>query len=216
MHKDTKWAKQIISMQRRDGAWGDFHTLSGSSNSPLTTERALRRLERLGFTIKDECIERAISYMSDCLSGKTEIPDRREKLVDWDVFTSLMLSTWIRRFTKDVPIANQVADQWADVISQAFHHGAYAHEDYIAAYQEVFGGKARGTRLIKFVSFYTVSLMQGCLDKGTEEALTDYVLNKDDGIYYIYEERLTVLPVFASKQANSGHWTAFQIQICSV
>ena len=74
MHKDTKWAKQIISMQREDGAWGDFHTLS----------------------------------------GKREIPDRREKLVDWDVFTSLMLSTWIRRFTKDVPIANQVADQWVD------------------------------------------------------------------------------------------------------
>ena len=119
MHKDTKWAKQIISMQREDGAWGDFHTRSGSSNSPLTTERALRRLEHLGFTIKDECIERAISYMSDCLSGKRKIPDRREKLVDWDVFTSLMLSTWIRRFTKDVPIANQVADQWGDVISQA-------------------------------------------------------------------------------------------------
>jgi len=129
MHKDTKWAKQIISMQREDGAWGDFHTLSSSSNSPLTTERVLRRLERLGFTIKDECIERAISYMSDCLSGKREIPDRREKLVDWDVFTSLMLSTWIRRFTKDVPIANQVANQWVDVISQAFHQGRYAHED---------------------------------------------------------------------------------------
>ncbi|MDE6906674.1 MAG: hypothetical protein K2P21_00685 [Lachnospiraceae bacterium] len=52
MHKDTKWAKQIISMQREDGAWGDFHTLSSSSNSPLTMERALRRLERLGFKSK--------------------------------------------------------------------------------------------------------------------------------------------------------------------
>ena len=122
IHKETKWAKQIISMQRRDGTWGDFHTLS----------------------------------------GKREIPDRREKLVDWDMFTSLILSTWIRRFTKDVPIANQVADQWGDVISQAFLHGAYAHEDYIAAYREVFGGKTRGTRLIKFVSFYIISLMQGC------------------------------------------------------
>lgn len=203
IHKETKWAKQIISMQRRDGAWGDFHTLSGSSNSPLTTERALQRLERLGFTIKDECIERAIFYMSDCLSGKREIPDRREKLVDWDMFTSLILSTWIRRFTKDVPIANQVAGQWGDVISQAFHHGAYAHEDYIAAYQEVFGGKTRGARLIKFVSFYTISLVQGCLDKGVEEALMDYVLNLEDGIHYIYEERLTVLPpVFASKQTS--------------
>ena len=45
--------------------------------------------------------------------------------------------------------------------------------------------------------------MQGCLNKGTEEALTDYVLNLEDGIHYIYEERLTVLPpVFASKQTS--------------
>ena len=101
MHKDTKWEKQIISMQKEDGAWGDFRTLSVSSNSPLTTERALQCLERLGFTIEDECIENAVSYMRDCLSGKREIPDRREKLIDWDVFTSLMLSTWIRRFTRD-------------------------------------------------------------------------------------------------------------------
>lgn len=203
MHKDTKWAKQIISMQKEDGAWGDFHTLSVSSNSPLTTERALQRLERLGFTIEDECIEKAVSYMSDCLSGKREIPDRREKLVDWDVFTSLMLSTWIRRFTRDIPIANQVTKQWTDVISQAFHHGTYDHEGYIAAYQDVFGGKARGARLIKFVSFYTISLMQGHLDKGVEEALINYVLKKDDGIYYIYEERLTVLPLaFESRQAS--------------
>ena len=103
----------------------------------------------------------------------------------------------------DVPIANQVADQWADVISQAFHHGAYDHEGYIAAYQDVFGGKARGARLIKFVSFYTISLMQGYLDKGVEEALMNYVLKTDDGIYYIYEERLTVLPpAFESRQAS--------------
>lgn len=203
MHKDTKWAKQIISMQREDGAWGDFHTLSVSSNSPITTEQALRRLERLGFTIEDQCIQRAVSYMSDCLSGKREIPDRREKLLDWDVFTSLMLSTWIRRFTKDVPMANQVADQWAGVISQAFHQDAYYHEDYVAAYQDVFGVKPRGARLIKFVSFYTISLMQGCLDKRVEEALIDYVLDMEDGIYYIYDERLAVLPpVFESRQAS--------------
>ncbi len=62
------------------------------------------------------------------------------------------------------------------LISQAFHQGTYAHEDYIAAYQDVFGGKTRGTRLIKFVSFYIISLMQGCQDKGVEEALMDYVL----------------------------------------
>ena len=48
MHKDTKWAKQIIAMQEEDGKWGSFHTLSVSSGRPITTEQALRRLERLG------------------------------------------------------------------------------------------------------------------------------------------------------------------------
>ena len=63
MHKDTKWAKQIIAMQEEDGKWGSFHTLSVSSGRPITTEQALRRLERLGYTIEDVCIQKAVSYM---------------------------------------------------------------------------------------------------------------------------------------------------------
>lgn len=51
MHKDGKWAKQIISLQEDDGKWGCFHSLSQVYNSPLTTEQALRRLERLGYTL---------------------------------------------------------------------------------------------------------------------------------------------------------------------
>ena len=43
MHRETKWAKQIISMQREDGAWGGFHTLFGSSNSPLNIWRLRNR-----------------------------------------------------------------------------------------------------------------------------------------------------------------------------
>ena len=58
-------------------------------------------------------------------------------------------------------------------------------------------------RLIDYTCFYQISLLVNCLDRRTEEALMDYVLDKEDGIYYIYEERLTVLPpVFASKQAS--------------
>ena len=51
--------------------------------------------------------------MSDCLVGKKTIPDRVEKVHDWNVFLSLILSTGIRRFTKDNPVANKVAEQWA-------------------------------------------------------------------------------------------------------
>ena len=39
MHKDTRWAQQIISLQDEDGKWGYFHTLFTDSKSPITTEK---------------------------------------------------------------------------------------------------------------------------------------------------------------------------------
>ena len=69
MYKDTKWAKQIISLQDDEGKWGYFHTLYGDSKSSYTTEKALRRLEVLVYTIQDDCIQKAVYYMKDCLKG---------------------------------------------------------------------------------------------------------------------------------------------------
>lgn len=203
MHKDTRWAEQIISMQEKDGKWGFFHTPFGSSRRPITTEQALRRLERLGYTIEDTCIQKACSYMNNCLVGRAEIPDRREKLLDWEIFVSLMLAVWIRRFSDGYPAANKVAGQWAAVISSAFQGGVYHHKEYISAYQDIFGVKPMGGRLIDFTCFYPISLLINCLDRRTEEALMDYVLDKEDGIYYIYSERILFLPkVFESRQAS--------------
>ena len=86
MHKEGKWAKKIISLQESDGKWGCFHSLSQFYNSPITTEQALRRLELLGYTIEDECIQKSVEYMNDCLTGKKTIPDRQEKIHDWNIF----------------------------------------------------------------------------------------------------------------------------------
>lgn len=203
MFKDTKWAKHIISLQEPDGKWGCFHSLSQFYDSSITTEQALRRLERLGFTMDDECIQKAVKYMDDCLIGNNPIPDRREKLHDWDIFTSLMLAAWIRRFTLENPNANKVAEQWTGILTNAFSRGFYNHTDYIEAYQATFGIKPQGGRLIDFVNFYPISLLAGCLDRSTESALLEYVLNKEDGIYYIYDKCLSVLPSrFESKQAS--------------
>lgn len=203
MHKDGKWAKQIIALQESDGKWGCFHSLSQFYDAPVTTEQALRRLECLGYTIEDECIQKAVSYMSGCLVGKSNIPDRREKVHDWNIFTSMILATWIRRFTYDNPDANRVAKQWAGVISSAFADGTYNHKEYAAAYYDILGMKPNGGRLIDFVNFYPVSLLKDCLDERTECAVMDYILDREDGIYYIYDRRLSVPPQnFESKIAS--------------
>lgn len=203
MHRDGKWAKNIIALQDEEGKWGWFHSLSQFYDAPITTEQALRRLERLGYTIEDECIQKAVSYMDDCLARRKTIPDRPEKVHDWDIFTSMILATWIRRFVSDNPNANKVASQWAGVITSAFSSGGYNHKEYIAAYYEILGMKPNGGRLIDFTNFYPISMLSGCLDEKTEKAFIEYVLNKDDGIYYIYDRKLSVLPAcFESREAS--------------
>lgn len=211
MYKDGKWAKSIIALQDDDGKWGWFHSLSQFYNSPITTEQALRRLERLGYTIEDECIQKAVSYMDDCLAGKKTIPDRREKLHDWDIFSSMLLATWIRRFTLDNSNANKVANQWANIISHAFAGGIYNHKEYVTAYRDTWGIKPNGGRFIDFVSFYPISMLSGCLDEQTEIALVDYVLNKEDGIYYIYDKRLVQLPCYFESREASRYLGAIEL-----
>lgn len=200
MHKGGKWAQRLMKLQREDGSWGRFHSMATCGDSPVTTEQALRRLRILGCTIEDDCIRRAVAYMDDCLNGRNEIPDPREKVHDWDVFTSLMLSARIREFTLENSLANRVAAQWAQVITHAFSDGNCSKTRYAEAYREVL--KPWGGRLVDFTCFYPMSLLQNMLDARTEDALMDYVLDRQDGIYYIYDRPLNVPPEFESLAAS--------------
>lgn len=203
MYRNTKWANEIRKLQDTEGKWGWFHTLSRPSGGVITTEQALRRLHCLGFTMEDDCIQKAVAYMDACLRGEKEIPDRREKLHDWDVFTELMLAAWIRMFTHENQTANQVAWRWARIITAAFAGGDYNHDAYVAVYRELHGRKPTGGRLIDFVNFYPVALLPGCLDRQTEDRYISHILNHETGIYYLYEDRIADLPErFASRKTS--------------
>jgi len=141
--------------------------------------------------------------MSDCLRGKKTIPDRREKTHNWDIFTELMLSTWIRKFTSFDEIANKVASKLAEIISNTFSSGRYNHNDYNNAYCEIFGEKPRGGRLVDFVSFYQISILSNMLDEEIEKIMIDYVINHKNSIYYIYDKPISQLPkLFMSREAS--------------
>ncbi len=201
MHKNGKWAKQIIEWQNNEGNWGDYHSLAIAGTSHIITEQAVRRLERLGYTIEDECIQKAVQYMSDCIAGKKTIPDRVEKGQDWNVFLSLILSTGIRRFTKENDDANKVARQWSEIVTAAFEDGSYNHDQYVDAYKSIL--KPNGGRIIGIENYYPVSLLCDSLDEKTECVFVDHIINFDKGIYYIYDGKLTVLPQdFQSKNAS--------------
>lgn len=203
MYKDSKWAKQIISLQKADGSWGYYHSLSQDSVLPLCTEQALRRLYHLGYTIEDECIKKAIDYLSDCLEGKNCIPDRKEKHKDWDIYVTLMLATFIRLFTDKNLVANKVAKTWANIITEAFKTGVYNQTDYEKAYYENLNLPPKMARTRDFANFYPVNLLVGVLDEKTENAMIKHLLQHENGIYYIYDKKLCEVPtVFASKETT--------------
>lgn len=201
-YRNGKWANEIISLQHPNGSWGCFHTLRHDSETPMTTEMALLRLERLGYTAEDACIIKAISYMESILHTG-QFPEGKEKTSDFETFADLIVAVWIRRFTNQSVPANEIADKWARIITEAFSSGVYSQADYNAGYMRMFGRKPKGGRLTDFVNFYQLSILPGMLDEHTESLMLDYVIKHEDGIYYIFENCLENIPFeFRSKKAS--------------
>jgi hypothetical protein len=206
-YKDGKWAKKILELQLDDGSWGYFHSLSTLTPGQfpsMTTEQALRRLKVLGYTIDDKPVKKAVTYLNNCLKGNTKIPDREEKTHNWNVYTELMLSAWIKKFTDENKAANCVAEKWRDIVSAAFKNGFYAHNEYVAAYERIFGIKLnpKAGRLVDFVHFYPISLLTNFLDRKIEAKYFLYILEHDSGMYYVYNNKLCDIPPFQSRNAS--------------
>ena len=139
--------------------------------------------------------------MDDCLRREKALPDRREKVMDWDVFTDLMLSTSIRLFTKDNENANDVAQKWAQVVSAAFEKGCFDYALYSEAYRDIL--RPNGGRLIGIANYYPIALLGDSLDASTQNALVSHILSEENGIYYIYDRRISQLPSeFQSREAS--------------
>lgn len=203
MYKDGKWAKAVIESRDDNLLWGNFHSLSVPSKDQISTEQALRRLEILGFTIEDDVISKAVNYMNDCILGKKVMPDRREKSHNWDLFSDLMFASWIRRFTKDIPSANNVAIKWSNIISEAFYFGTFSYDIYTKTFEKVFGEPIKGGRFTDFVNFYHVSLLPGLFSGDIEYFFIEYLMNSKEGIYYVNNKPLNILPSsFESKETT--------------
>lgn len=188
-YKNGKWAKKLIDLQKDDGSWGYFHTLSMPvSGKAIATEQAVNRLRRLGFTKDDEPIQRALDYMHCCLADTSKMPDPGEKRMDWDIFVKLMLSAWIRKFTHDDALANNTAKKWRTVVEAAFQSGEYDSDAYIKAFYEImmpkYGTVKRHQEVLRINSYYPIALLAGEIDEKIEKPFFDFTMNSETGYYY--------------------------------
>ena len=211
-HKYGKWAAQILAARHEDGMWGNFHTLSCPvKGRPITTEQAIRRLYRLGYTMEDEVIQRVVDCMVLCVKGEQKIDDYYERKHDWPFFEKLMLSAWIRIFAPQNPYALEVARGWAEIAEKAFVSGTYCREADIEAFTKQQGRKPKSGFETGFGMFYHAVLLQGVLTPKTERVFLDYYLSKSDGMYYIYDKPLNQVPEEFVSRGASRYLTAMEV-----
>lgn len=192
--------RKITDEQLEDGSWGRFHTLSTITKDPVTTEQALKRLFYLGLDRDDETIKKAISYMEGHLEDKYDFRDYNEKKHDWRLFSHMMAATWILIFDKDNELALDVAKKRAKVLEHTFKDGHYDSDAYVEAYNDILNPE-KGKFVWPIENFYQVSMPKGLLSKDTERAFVEYITSSDNGIYYIYNKPLKILPTeFLSKE----------------
>jgi len=205
-YKDGKWAKKIIELQHKDGSWGFFHSLSNpTSQQPMTTEQALRRLEILGYTINDKPIQKAVKYLQNCLIGKNTIPDRVEKQIDWGKFKDLMISTWIKRFIPDDKRSNDLSKKWAEIVNGSFFNNKFNQSNFNILFYKVLCYN-NSKKPIRFMTFYPISLVANNLSKDIEPLYFKYILDYDKGItYFSYTKPLNTLPQYFKSKETSAY-----------
>lgn len=190
-----KWIAQIAALQRPDGSWGRFHSLGKPTRqAPFTTEMAVRRLLVLGQTAQDEPLARALAYLRGVLARQIAPPDAREAVLNWDFFEQMMAATWIRLIVPADAEALAVAGQWAALASEAFASGSYDAAAYEAAYRARIPRLNSRERLIALDQFYMVNLLQGMLPAAVEAAYLAWLIDRPQGIYYVYDRRIAALP----------------------
>jgi hypothetical protein len=215
INHNSKWVKQILDLQHKDGSWGCFHTLSNPTKAqPMTTEQALRRLRVLELTKDDEPIRRAVAYMERLLTEETPDPDRIEKSPNWAINRPRIIAAGILRFDRTNIIALEIAKRWVSVMEQACANGTVDFDVYLTSYLHEFdiplmknADKSKKQCGNDICNYYPAVMYACLLTARAENAWLDYLLQYHGGMYYVYENPLNIVPAeFTSRQTS--YWLA--------
>lgn len=184
----------LALMQNPDGGFGRFHSMN--SDNSITTEKALRRFLFLNLDKDYPIVKKTIEYLKKCLYKEIIVPDRREKVINWDVFEELMFSAWLNVFKVNDEKVTITQSAWKSVIENSIIDNKFNINEYKKQYYLMFGKK--GLREISPSSFYMVCLLTNKLTQNAKQAYFKYIM--EQGIYYIYNKNLFEVPtIFDSK-----------------
>jgi hypothetical protein len=186
----SKWYVQLASEQRENGSWGNFHSMSSSTDAHkkfVSTEAGLRRARDLSLPIDDPVVAKGIALMERYLTGEEYWPDYTEMHHDYGksfhTAFPFMIAANLSMHDPDNPLVAAKREICVRTLEKAFAGGSF-NEDIWEAENKNYTGPCLRAWMV-----YPVWLMSkpGCMDEALQRKYLDYLWRRKEGIYYIYE-----------------------------
>ncbi len=179
------YVKKLENEQSEDGCWGCFH---------MDSEAVLRRGLLLGLELSHPCFHKIRAFMETVLRGEDIWHQRCEKQdhPGWwlDMFMPLVTAANLSLIDPENTLIEKQITIWRSFAETAFANGRYDPVIEAAVQYEHF--KIRTKRPIPFYSHYCVILLtahKGILSDRLDKLILDYCLDRDEGMYYIYDRK---------------------------
>jgi|TARA_Y100000310_G_scaffold336490_1_gene421163 hypothetical protein len=202
---NTRFARELDDSQERDGTWGRFHTQNTKLKRKFaTTEQAIARALAVGLDKDSSILKRTIDFVIAHLEGTTTWSDNPEKHDNpslWEYAIKAISAANLSLIERSHPLVSEQAQVIAGATGAAFSTARYDREQEVAFRVNESGIKSasHGSCLTKY-GLLLLSSEDRLLPKAVEARLLDFVLHKDDGIYYTYNGCLQNLPVVTERR----------------
>jgi hypothetical protein len=212
----TKWVRDVLGEQQKNGTWGRFHTQNTKIKQIYpTTESALHRCAVIGLTEEDPPIKIAIAYMEKVLLGKYHWEDWREKSDAWDAGVAVITASTLAEWNPNHPLVLPLRTMWQQIVMESFENSRYQLSLEAAAQQKY---HQISSDFYYIGSQYAVKLLSsGGNDRelnfptNFEEDYVKWLWTRESGMGYIYSSRLADLPTEVSYKAIRGKLKAVEL-----
>ncbi len=204
---DTPFVSDLSRHQLDDGSWGRFHT-QDTKVKPRprfpTTEAAIMRAIALGLDRSSPMLKHTISFLESHINGECIWRDHAEKHDHpglWDYSTRLMSASNLAFIDKDHPLVEVASSLVAEATVTAFSTGEYNREQEIR-YHIIRSGinSRRHLPCHNRYGLLLLAALQNRLIPEIEMSLLRYVMQKPEGIFYIYSSSIADLPPVSDRR----------------
>jgi len=199
---------ELVAAQLPDGTWGRFHSQDASAKARFpTTEYAIERGLALGLDADSGFFQQTVCFLGDHLAGRVTWIDRAEKHDNpllWEYNIKHISAAYLALLVPQHPALIEYCERVLRVAQAAFASGSYDRDAETRVHAEIAGFESKRFRpSVDKYALMLLSALPGGMPADLEDALTIHVLNRPDGIYYSYPNRVCEPPPIGSRMFPS-------------